>query len=247
MGAEDVIFSPDGRQLLLVNGTRLAVVSAETWEPVKQPAGGKPVFSMFAFQQKGALLATTDGHEVLVWNTINGRLTARLQCPAHSLSVVTLLFHPDDHHLVAGDGKQFWGWDLNAIKSGLVSSPPILASTSPFLQWPDMPEVLLAFSMGFTEDGSIALVTRQKRAWLVNLNSDPIQKPLHSREITLEGLGEEDWLCSCALSPKADWMAVAANHNLRIYKLNPDSFEKEIRLTETGDAVAFSVNGRWCV
>jgi len=244
VGAEQIHFSPDGKLLLLVDGSRLRLVSTETWEQTENRSLFSNSLSKLTVQRKGSLLAATDCAAVYIWDARDGHLVARFSRPDESLCIEMLQFHPNDRYLICGDGKEMWAWDLEGVAAG-VNGSATSARKSVFLKWNELPNRLLAFGIDFTPDGRLAMAVRQKRAWLLDIDPDPTLRAPKIREVTLDGLGATDCLSSVKLAPGGDWVLFRAGLNLRVYKLNPDSFLTEPSPPGSGIA-AFSPDGKWC-
>jgi len=246
MGAGAVKYSPDGKRLLLVDGPRLHVISTDTWEPSNQNLGARSSLSMLAFQAKGTLLAASDGFEIFVWNTTDGSLLARLPRPDSDLYISTLTFHPDNRHVIAGDGKQFWTWDLSAIGTDPSKPAPGTPDPASFFKWDKAPDLLHALSIKYINDGKALLLIRQKGAWLATRDPDSEKKPMLIKKFSLDGLADVDWLFAAGIPPSMDWLAVGTYNKLRIYKLNPDTLQTEFKTGDNGEQMAFSDDARWC-
>ena len=141
-GIYDVAFSPDGGHLLAAtsDGLQQWATSAAPGTPRTMPsppaasgapaAAGKPVMRKAIFVTRN-LVATTDGHQLFLWDTTTDRIRS-LPTPAASTNeVVRLAASPDGAILAVGtsDG-QIQRWDVtkaSRLDAGLSGGVPLQA------------------------------------------------------------------------------------------------------------------------
>jgi serine/threonine protein kinase/WD40 repeat protein len=121
-GSAEVVFSPDGRQLVTASATEYAIWEAGTWaERLRIPrnqAGGLP--GVAAFTADGYLLAIARSRNtVQLINPATGRELATLGAPEPQ-NLVGLGFSPDGRLLTATfNTPRIQVWDLAAIRGEL--------------------------------------------------------------------------------------------------------------------------------
>jgi WD40 repeat protein len=90
---------------------RLALLDGRTGKVIRRwPDGGKATQARLAFSPDGKLLATSDGHDIHVWETATGKELRTFR--GHRNEIETLAFSADGRRLASGGGDStvlVWG------------------------------------------------------------------------------------------------------------------------------------------
>ncbi len=134
LGAQNAVFSPDGRILATGGGRHRGPVAkwyVQLWDvatgkPLATIGGDQDEFFSFAFSPDGRLLATADHKEnrVRVWSVFTGKEMTRFD--GHTADVYCVAFSPDGKILAsAGADSTILLWDVSKLDGRL----PAVAAT----------------------------------------------------------------------------------------------------------------------
>src|SRR5262249_48996859 len=111
-GARNVVFSSDGRKLIVTGLKYMRVWGLEGSGEKVLTAGHDAGVNSMAFSPNGKLLASCGRDQHLrIWDAITGRLIKTYPL-ANTGSAKALAFSPDGQLLAAGDGSAFYLWDV---------------------------------------------------------------------------------------------------------------------------------------
>jgi WD40 repeat protein len=203
-GTECLAFSPDGNRLagggdVLENG-RSVHGHLNLWEP----ATGRELFAgtldrrplgVLAFSPDGTWLALGTGHRVMRWDPAAGTGTEILTLPRRQ-SVKALAFGPSGEALAAsGEGSQLRMWDLTT------------GQEIRMLEW--HPRSFAHVGFGPNRE-LLASDYETVKVW----------DPATGRELHSLDTGEDEDVCSVALSPDGKQLATGYVHGeVRVWKL----------------------------
>ncbi len=247
-GGEVARFSPDGKGVLISRHSSVATFAVDRWEPLRSAkAGHRHVISKILFSPDGALLASCDGEEILLWEVKTGAVKARIRQPDHERGFEALIFHPTEPLLIAGDGGGVYWWDFSLVPPNASSLPADAAEPTHkrIWHWSPPPNVK-AHCLALDSAGRKLLITLNDRANLMELPTDPRAKGTSLRNLTLEAFGNLEQIEDATLWPDGRRISLAAYREARTYEIQPERLLGQWPIQSERGTRAFSPDSRFC-
>lgn len=111
-GSECLAISPDGKQLVVTNETKLILFETENWRAIAQQDVNSN-FTRISFSPDGQSVVTGSEDGRLIWWDAT-TLQKRIEVKEHSVAISAAVFSPDGKTLASADKDQIAIWDASS-------------------------------------------------------------------------------------------------------------------------------------